>query len=357
MRPAVAAPVLPPEMPIAAPAGVTAAKIVRTLSLCSLYIAVSAALIQLNKHLMHKDRFPFAMALSTGHMFMTCFCSNVLYQIKPSLFPAMAKTEGQRLKMLRWFLPLGLLFAIGLSCSNRAYLYCTVPFLQFMKESNVAVVFALAVCAGLQKCTRTRIFVLLWIMLGAGMAIHGEVHFVFIGFSIQALSQLGECGKTVLGEWIMTDGFKLDPLTYTMFMSPICSCILLVFTAFTWDHEILVQFTKWWPVLLPNALVAFALNVICATVIKECSGITFMLTGLVKDMVIVLGCMVMFGDVVVRQQFIGFAVCLGGIGFWSLMRSDPDSPLVKHLQVALGEEKQLGKGETAQLLMKKAAIV
>lgn len=336
--------------------GFSASKMIKTLSLCSLYIAVSATLIQLNKHLMHKDRFPFAMALSTGHMFMTFFCSNVLYQFKPSLFPAMEKTEGQRLKMLRWFVPLGCLFAIGLSCSNRAYLYCTVPFLQFMKESNVAVVFVLAVFAGLQQCTRSRIFVLAWIMIGAAMAVHGEVHFVFVGFSIQALSQLGECGKTVLGEWIMTDGFKLDPLTYTMFMSPICSCILLLFTCLTWEHEIAVQFSVWWPVLLPNALVAFALNVICATVIKECSGITFMLTGLVKDMVIVIGCMLMFGDVVVRQQFLGFAVCLGGIGFWSLIRSQPDSPLVKNLQVALGEVPPGDKGEKLQLLARKQIV-
>lgn len=344
------------ESPVTALAhpGVTASSIMKTMGLCSMYIAVSAGLIHLNKHLMHKDRFPFAIALSTGHMFMTCLCCNILYFVKPSFFPSMAKTEGQRLQMLRWFLPLGCLFAIGMSCSNKAYLYCTVPFLQFMKESNVAVVFALACLAGLQQCTRSRIFVIAWIMLGAGMAIHGEVHFVLVGFGLQALSQLGECGKTVLGEWIMTDGFKLDPLTYTMFMSPICFCILFAFTVLTWDHEIAVQFASWWPVLLPNAFVAFTLNVICAFVIKECSAITFMLTGLVKDMVIVLGCMVWFGDIVVRQQFMGFGICLGGIAFWSLMRSDPDCKPVKNLRISLGEPTKQDMNECSHLLARKS---
>merc|ERR1719217_1885178 len=136
-------------------------------------------------------------------MLMTLFCCNVLYWIRPSLFTAMASTEGHRVKLLRWFVPLGCLFAVGLSCSNKAYLYCNVAFLQFMKEANVALVFGLGVFVGIQECSRSKLFVLAWILLGAFMAVHGQVEFVWVGFLVQALSQLGECGKTVLGEKIM----------------------------------------------------------------------------------------------------------------------------------------------------------
>merc|ERR1719313_725465 len=138
----------------------------------------------------------------------------------------MSKTEGRRVQLLRSFVPLGGLFALGLACSNKAYLYCNVAFLQFMKEANVALVFPLGSIVGLQQCTRSRLFVLGWSLVGACMAVHGEVHFVVVGFVVQVFSQLGECGKTVLGEWIM-QGKKLDPLTYTMFMSPICLSIMI----------------------------------------------------------------------------------------------------------------------------------
>lgn len=335
-------------------APVSSYAIFKCLGLCTLYISVSAGLIEFNKHLMHKDRFPFALALTTFHMSMTFFFCNVLYWVRPSLYPAMAKTEGHRLRLLRWFVPLGCLFAIGLVCSNKAYLYCNVAFLQFMKESNVALVFGLGSLLGLQQCTRTRLFVIAWILFGAGYAVHGEVNFLWIGFVIQLLSQFGECGKAVLGEWIMSgSSLKLDPLTYTMFMSPICLSVLLVGTVLTWQHEILVQFQEWWPVLIPNACLAFTLNIVVAVLIKECSAITFILSGLVKDMFIVLASTFFFGELVVRQQMVGFALCLGGIFFWSLMRIDPNSPLVTSLQKILGETTQAEKGELEKLLARK----
>jgi len=336
--------------------GLTAASIFKCLGLCSLYIAFSACLIQYNKYLMHKDRFPYAMALTTCHMTTTLICCNLLYWVKPSLYPAMKTTEGQRIRLLRWFVPLGFLFALGLACSNKAYQFCDVSFLQFMKEANIAIVFGLGSILGLQECTRSRLFVLAWILLGASMAVRGEVHFVWLGFLVQACSQVGECGKTVLGEWMMRGTLKLDPLTYTMFMAPICLSILIVMTGLTWEHEIATRFQEWWHVLLPNACLAFCLNVIVAVVIKECSAITFILTGLVKDILIVLGSVFFLGEVVVRQQLLGFAFCLGGIAFWSHMRIDPDSSLVKGLQVKLGELGQGEKGEMKQLLARKAEM-
>jgi len=334
------------------PGPASSSSVVKCIGVVTLYIFVSASLINFNKYLMHKDRFPFALALTTFHMITTSVLCSILYCIKPSLYPTMAKTEGKRLTLLRWFIPLGLLISIGLSCSNKAYSFCTVAFLQMMKESNVAVVFGLAALAGLQQCTRSKLFVLAWILLGAFLAVRGEVHFVWIGFLIQIASQFGECGKTVLAEWIMNDGCKLDPLTFTMFQAPICLSILLVMTGLTWDHQVATQLKVWWPVLLPNACLAFSLNVMAAVVIKEYSAVTFMLIGLLKDMIIVCGCAVFLGELVVWQQFMGFAICLGGVAFWSLMRIDPSSSHVKNLQDALGEPAHAEKSELKQLLAK-----
>lgn len=296
-------------------------------------------MIGFNKHLMHKDRFPFPVALTTCHMGMTLLLCNVLYFVKPSLFPSMRGTQGHELTLVKWFVPLGCLFAVGLCFSNKAYLYCSVTFLQFLKECNVAVVFIMCVLIGLQHCTRSRCFVLFWIVLGASLAVHGEVHFVWVGFGIQVISQLAECSKTVLGEIIMQGPLKLDALTYTRYMAPVCFAVLLMATAVTWEHEVVVRGKEWWRLLLPNACMAFLLNVLAPMIIKDCSALTFMITGLIKDMVIVLASSVVFGEVVVRQQIIGFIVCLAGILFWSHMRLNPESPSVRGLQVHLGEAK------------------
>jgi len=306
---------------------------------------------------MQQHVFPHALALSAMHMLMTCFLCYVFYFIKPSLYPAMARIQGQRMTMLKYFIPLGFLFAIGLSCSNIAYMYCSVTFLQFIKEANVVMVFGLGVLAGMQQCSRSKIFVLAWILLGAFMAVHGEVNFIMFGLMIQLCSQVFECAKTVFGEWLMTGSLKMDPLTYTMFLAPVSTSILLVATACTWNHEIYLHFLEFWPLILPNACLAFVLNVSVAVLIKECGAVTFILSGLIKDMALVLASIFFFGEAATPQQFVGFAVCLAGIGFWSFMRIDPNATMVKGLKESLGEVEQADKSELKQLLEKKALAV
>lgn len=329
--------------------------VVRCVTLCVAYIGFSACLIHFNKYLMHQDRFPFALPLTTFHMLMTFVLVNCFYLLKPSMFPAMEKTEGQRYQLLRWFVPLGCLFALGLFCSNKAYYFCTVAFLQFMKEANVAVVFTLACFFGLQQSTRSRLFVLCWILFGAFAAVKGEVHFSRIGFFIQALSQMGECGRTVFADWIMRgSSLKLDPLTFTMFLSPVCLCILLLTTILTWHHEIATRAWELWPMLLPNACLAFLLNVLIAVIIKDMNAVTFMLCGLIKDIVIVMASVWFLGEFVNYQQLMGFGICLGGIAAWSHLARNPDSVFAHGLKSALGELQQAENGEMKKLLERKA---
>uniref|UniRef100_A0A7S2AQF0 Sugar phosphate transporter domain-containing protein n=1 Tax=Alexandrium andersonii TaxID=327968 RepID=A0A7S2AQF0_9DINO len=329
-----------PEEP---PAGLA-----RSLAVCALYISVSAGLIHFNKHLMHPDRFPFAMVLTSLHMLTTTLLCGLLFLVRPSLFPSMERTAGRRWQLLRWFAPLGALFAAGLYCSNRAYLYCSVAFLQFMKEANVALVFGLSCLAGLQECSRSKLLVLAWILLGASIAVVGEVHFVWFGFAIQLVSQFGESGKNVLGEWIMRGSdLRLDPLTYTAFMAPACLLVLITGTVLTWQAEVAQRFEQWWRVLLPNAFLAFLLNVSVALVIKECSAVTFVLAGLIKDMAIVAASVLLLGEVVVYQQLLGFGLCLAGIFAWSYMRVQPSSPLLRGMLAVLGE---VPKDERAPIL-------
>merc|ERR1719197_2362357 len=105
------------------------------------------------------------------------------------------------------------------------------------------------------------------------MAVQGEVRFVLVGFLFQAISQLAECSKNVMGEWLLNGSdVKLDPLTYTMFMAPVCFAVLLIGNIFAWDPEIIPRMIEWWPYLLPNAALAFCLNVSVALLIKECSA-------------------------------------------------------------------------------------
>jgi len=321
----------------------------RKLVLCLAYIAVSTWLIRFNKMMMEKDKFPHALALSANHMLVSSVCCAALYFIVPSMFPAMGETKGQRLDLMRWFVPIALLFGVNLFGSNQAYLYCSVTFLQFMKEANAMIVFVISCIAGLQSCSRLRVFVIVWVILSASVSVSGEVHFALLGFIFQAVSQLAECTRNVMGECLLR-GKKFDPLTYTMFVAPLCFAVLAGASALFWQPGTLADLRRCWPLLLANGSVAFALNVLVACVIKECSAVGFVLCGIAKDIVIVVLSSVAFHELVTAKQATAFVVTLAGIFFWSLMKTHPDAVLVRLVERMLCTAED--DSESAPLLKK-----
>merc|ERR1719331_2510381 len=177
-----------------------------------------------------------------------------------------------------------------------------------------------------------KLVVVCWVIVGSAMAVTGEVRFMLLGFLIQAASQLGECGKNIMQEWILSGSdIKLDPLTYTIFMAPMCLIVLFIGNLFTFEARIMDRMIEWYPYLIPNALCAFTLNVTIAMLIKETSAMGFILSGVIKDMVIVVASTYLFGDSLVAQQVLGFSVATSGIFFWSYMKIAPDSGAVQAL--------------------------
>jgi hypothetical protein len=294
------------------------------------YIATSSALINMNKYVMGDTVFPHAIQLTTLHMTATWIGLFSLYCISPSFFPSMAnvssgpKIVGAAGDQMKYFIPLGIFFAISLYCSNSAYKYCGVAFLQFMKETNIVPIFLISVLVGLQQMTLARIVVIIVILGGSAMTITGELNFVLIGFLFQLISQLAESSRNVLGEWMMTANFRLDPLTYTMSMAPFTLIPLAIATAATWQSQIPAAALAHSHVLLVNMTIAVVLNICVSCVISTCSATSFVLAGVVKDLLIVCASSFLFGDVITFQQRVGFAVTLSGIAAWTSIKLRPD---------------------------------
>ena len=118
----------------------------------SVYILTSACLLSFNKYFM-KGGFPYAKVFTTIHMIVATLLSLLLYKLAPSLYPSMGKARANWKAVLKFMVPLGCLFALNLYLSNKALQYCSLSFVQFCKEGNVALMFALACLVGLQAFT------------------------------------------------------------------------------------------------------------------------------------------------------------------------------------------------------------
>mmetsp|Transcript_8320 Transcript_8320/g.23120 ORF Transcript_8320/g.23120 Transcript_8320/m.23120 type:complete len:373 (-) Transcript_8320:108-1226(-) len=327
-------PAIAPIMP-----GVTPPERIRhmatVVSLVGAYIACSAGLIAFNKYLVHPDRFPFPVALVLFHASFSSVLTGAVFVVRPSLFPSLVDPERRvsvdRDLILKGTLPIAALFCVQLVLSNTAYMHSSVAFLQMMKEGNLILVYVLSLVACLEKFSWQNVSVLGVVVFATSLTIHGELNFSLTGFLIQGTSQLFECSKIVLQSMLLSSaGKKLDVLTYVLLVMPLCVLLLGTFACASSLAPGLALMPQWshihnlWPVLLANACLAFALNIVIAFVIKESSAVAFLLAGITKDAVIVsTGCFV-FHEIVSGMQVVGFTLQLAAILLWSMMKSFPE---------------------------------
>jgi len=300
------------------------------------YIALSSALIGYNKFLMNEERFPYAICLVLIHAIFCSACTCVLYLVRPSLFPSLTdpatKVNVDSDLILKGALPIAVLFSAQLVLSNTAYLHSSVAFLQMLKEANLVLVYTFSLIAALEKFSWRSVGILAFVIFATTLTIHGEVNFSYTGFCIQATSQLFECCKIVLQAMLLSSaGRKLDALTYVMIVMPLCAVLLgggiCVLNAFPHEHFLTPQWhhlEQWWPHLLANACIAFALNVVIAFFIKNASAVAFILAGIVKDAMIVATSALVLREVVTVIQAVGFGMQLVAIFLWSMLKTFPD---------------------------------
>jgi len=300
-----------------------------TMGICAWYICISAVLINFNKYLMHKDRFPHATPLTTLHVTVTFIVCSCMYMVKPELFPSMTEALSKRMQLFKYFVPVSVLFLIGVICSNNAYLYCNVAFLQFMKEWNIALVFILSCISGSMTCNRVRFFVIMWIVAAACAAVTGDMNFSRLGFLIQVCSQLGETSRIVIQEKLLSgNDCRLDALTYQIFVGPPTLMTLTIANYVFWNPAVIEAIQVWWPYLLLNATCAVFLNITISLLIKKAGGVAFVLAGVVKDIVIVTTSSYFAGKSLNTQEILGFSLACWGIMSWGMLKVNAQHPLV-----------------------------
>jgi len=230
----------------------------------------------------------------------------------------MGKAQENWKPLVKFMAPLGFLFAFALWASNEAYRYSTVAFLQFCKEGNVVIMFAMSCALGLQVFSWKKVAILSVVITGCSLCVHGEVKFVWMGFALQIGSQLCECCKNAIGEVVMGGaGMKLDALTFVAFQAPFSLVPLSIASIFLYTPGVYTAFMGTWHLLLLNAPVAFILNVTIALCLKNLSALAFVIIGVSKDIIIVACSSVIFGDSISKLQLSGFAITILGISLWS----------------------------------------
>ena len=148
-------------------------------------------------------------------------------------------------------------------------------------------------------------FIVVMISTGVAIASHGELRFDLFGFLTQAAAVAFEASRLVMIQ-ILLHGLKMDPLVSLHYYAPVCAIINLIMLPFTEGLEPFYAIGKVGAGLLfANAGVAFLLNVAAVFLVGAGSGLILTLAGVFKDILLISGSVVIFGNPIAPLQVFG----------------------------------------------------
>lgn len=196
-----------------------------------------------------------------------------------------------------------------------------------VKNTTSAFVFMFSIMLGLEKGTFSNTFAVITVVVGLLLTTVGELDFSLLGFVFQMAGTLSDSLRLSMTKVVMSSNYavRLDPMSTLYYSSPTMLVILSV-PMYLVDYPSL-NFEKVWSmkfVLLANSLLAFALNMTSMFFMKRCGATTYALTGVLKDVVLILLCCALFGHPLTVTQLMGFCISMAGFQVYNNLKSDPN---------------------------------
>ncbi|MBW0562169.1 hypothetical protein O181_101884 [Austropuccinia psidii MF-1] len=279
----------------------------------AIWISLSSTVIIYNKYILSQLAFAYPISLTTWHLVFATIGTRILSK-SSSLLDGLANSQLSWNTWFRSILPIGALFSASLIFNNIAYLTLSVSFIQMLKAFTSVAVLAMSVLMGLEKANRRTILIVLLISIGVAIASIGELQFALTGFIAQTLGIAFEASRLVAIQKLL-HGMKMDPLVSLYYFAPVCAALnALLIPIYEGSAPFSQALTTLGPIiLLTNASAAFALNVAVVFLIGSASSLVLTLSGVLKDVLLVIGSVILFGNSVTLIQVFGYSLALFGL--------------------------------------------
>ncbi|KAI3550153.1 triose-phosphate transporter [Colletotrichum tamarilloi] len=283
------------------------------------WIFFSNLTILFNKWLL--DTAGFTVILTFWHLVFSTLATQVLARFT-SLLDGRHKVKMTGRVYLRAIMPIGVLYSGSLVCSNLVYLYLSVSFIQMLKAAAPVAVLFTSWIWGVADPSMKTFYNILLIVGGVGLASFGEIEFSWIGFIFQMGGIIFEAIRLVMIQVLLKgdeNAQKMDPLVSLYYYAPVCAVMNFFVAYFSEFSKFNVEdFNKvGFTMLLLNASVAFALNISSVFLIGKTSGLVMTLTGILKNILLIVVSVLIWHTSITALQFIGYAVALFGLVIYS----------------------------------------
>lgn len=294
----------------------------------ALYIAswifFSNSTILFNKWILDNKETPFKypVILTCWHMIFATVATQVLARTT-TLLDGRKQVKMSGRIYLRSVVPIGLLYSGSLVCSNMVYLYLSVSFIQMLKAGAPVAVLLCSWAFRIKEPSLKTFANVAAIVLGVMVASFGEMSFSWMGVIYQLGGIVFEAVRLTMIEVMLagdSDQKKMDPLVSLYYYAPVCA-VTNVFVAlaveastFKIEHLLNVGFGM----LILNASVAFMLNVASVMLIGKTSSLVLTLSGILKNILLIVVAVLFYAERVTFMQFIGYSIALAALTYYSL---------------------------------------
>jgi len=294
-----------------------------TVYLIAQWVFFSSTIILFNKHILTGYKFPYPATLVLIHMLFASACCTTAKVLGWVEIPQLALRQW-----LTQILPVGLCFAVSLVLGNAAYLYISVAFVQMLKASTPVAVLLCSFAFGLEKPTFKLAGFIVLISAGISTACANEIDMSMIGVAVQMSAVGAEALRLCLVNMLLTSkGLRLSSLATLYYVAP--ACALCLFPPWLWwegrpllHHHMAPLHHVGAPLLLLNASVVVLLNLSTMALIKHTSALTLNVSGVFKDIGLILWSVYVSGAIVTPLQYVGYGVALAGVvGFSEYKRA------------------------------------
>ncbi|KAI3338614.1 triose-phosphate transporter family-domain-containing protein [Ustulina deusta] len=286
----------------------------------ALWIALSSSVILFNKWVLFSAKFDYPLFLTTWHMAFATLMTQLMAKFTTTL-DSRHKVPMNTNTYIKAIVPIGIMFSLSLIFGNFAYLYLSVSFIQMLKATNAVVTLFATWAFGMAAPSLNKLFNVTAIVIGIAIASFGELKFDGLGFIVQVSGIICEALRLVMVQRLLSsEEFKMDPLVSVYYYAPACAIINGFFT-------ILIEIPRMTAgdilqvgliTLIANAFVAFLLNVSVVLLIGKTSAVVLTMSGVLKDILLVVASMAIFGDPVTLQQYFGYSIALAGLVYYKL---------------------------------------
>ena len=291
----------------------------------AVWVGISCCMIMMNKAILSSWHFKYPIFLTMWHMFFGTVLTQAMCQKYPAMFKSVGEGKVTKDVVLKKIVPIAFFFSLSLIFSNTAYIYLSISFIQMIKAFTPVNVLLLSYMLKIEKNpSNMQIGIVFMICFGVAMSSIGELNFNMIGFIFQILGGFCESGRLVLSDRFLKD-LKLDSLSTLYYTAPVCFCFLFIsFMAVeysTFDTSLLTF--GFLIVLVLNGMLAFSLNIAIVLLITNTSALVLTLTGLFKDILLVVFSVIVFFTPITYLQMFGYSISLYGMNLYKEYKTDP----------------------------------